>query len=243
MAIKIQVLNCGRCGKPRGLTHTCRTRMDSKRKPGKTRLKPRVKITTTCRTCGKPRGLTHTCRIQTDFKKRKAAAARREAAERKRRQAARRKATAAARRKATGRKPAAGASKPSAKATAAPKGTPAKGTGRQGRPAHDYRTCKDTDCTRFACQVWKEAFAEAMAIGLEDGYQQAHQQPQPTPQGRTGGKPRMTQRQIKALVADHFSDDNIREDEVVLMPNGDIVIDRRKYISWAKPHVVGRWKP
>ncbi|WP_225992387.1 hypothetical protein, partial [Actinomadura montaniterrae] len=167
--------------------------------------------------------------------------ARREAAERKRRQAVRRKAAAAARRKAAGGKPA-GASKPSTKA-AAPKGTPAKGTARQGRPAHDYRTCKDTDCTRFACQVWKEAFAEAMAIGLEDGYQQAHQQPQPTPQARADGKPRMTQRQIKALVADHFSDDNIREDEVVLMPNGDIVIDRRKYISWAKPHVVGRWKP
>ncbi|KAB2390499.1 hypothetical protein, partial [Actinomadura montaniterrae] len=80
MGIKIQVLNCGRCGKPRGLTHTCITRMDSKRKPGKTRLKPSMKITATCRTCGKPRGLTHTCRIQTDFKKRKAAAAGRAAA-------------------------------------------------------------------------------------------------------------------------------------------------------------------
>lgn len=237
MALKIQVLKCGRCGKPRGLMHTCVTRMDRKRKPGKTRLKPRV--TVTCGTCGKPRGINHTCRISTDFKKRKAAAERRQAAERKRRQAARRKAAAAARRTNTSGKP----RKP------APAKNPAKptagkaGAGRTGaaKAAHDYRTCTDTDCPRYACQAWKEAYAEAMAIGLEDGYQQAHEQARPAdaPRGASG----VNEKQIKAQVAEHFAEDNVREDEIFLKPNGDIVIDRRKTAAWAQPMVVGRWKP
>ena len=40
MGVKIQVARCGRCGKPRGLTHTCVTSATSKRKPGRTRLAP-----------------------------------------------------------------------------------------------------------------------------------------------------------------------------------------------------------
>ncbi|TDC41111.1 hypothetical protein E1281_37690 [Actinomadura sp. KC345] len=232
MALKIQVLKCGTCGKPRGLTHTCVTRMDRKRKPGKTRLKPRVKVTATCRTCGKPRGLNHTCQISTDFKKRKAAAARRQAAERKRRQAARRKAAAAARRQNTPSKPRTPAAKP------------VPGKAGAGKAGHDYRTCKDTECRRYACQAWKEAYAEAMAIGLEDGYQQSYEQGRRESQQASPatGTPHMDERQIKAQVAEHFPDDNVREDEIVLKPNGDIVIDRRKTAAWAKPLVVGRWK-
>ncbi|WP_433474967.1 hypothetical protein ACQPZP_40870 [Spirillospora sp. CA-142024] len=52
----------------------------------------------------------------------------------------------------------------------------------------------------------------------------------------------MDEKQIKAQVAEHFASDNIREDEIVLKPNGDIVIDRRKTLPWAQPLVVGRWK-
>ncbi|WP_338741940.1 hypothetical protein [Actinomadura luteofluorescens] len=242
MALKIQVLKCGRCGKPRGLTHTCVTRMDRRTKPGKTRLKPRV--TATCRTCGKPRGLNHTCRISTDFKKRKAAAARREAAERKRRQAARRKAAAAARRKNTTKPRKPTATKPTAKTTNG-KTTPAKvpaGKTGAGKATHDYRTCNDTDCPRYACQAWKEAYAEAMAIGLEDGYQQGHEQGRRETSHQAGGMP-ANEKQIKARVAADFAEDNVREDEILLKPNGDIVIDRRKTVAWAQPVVIGRWKP
>lgn len=58
---------CGRCGKPRGLTHVCisnRTR--------KATLKPKVTFGT-CPRCRKPQGnpLTHTCRPRSDFKRRK----------------------------------------------------------------------------------------------------------------------------------------------------------------------------
>lgn len=142
MGLKIQVIKCGRCGKPRGLIHTCVTRMDRKRKPGKTKIKPRV--TATCRRCGRSytNPLKHTCVIRTDFKKRKAAA------ERQRRAAAKRKAAAERRRR---------------KAPTAP------------RQQHDYRTCTDTDCRRYACVAWKEALAEGHATGLRDGYEQGYE--------------------------------------------------------------------
>lgn len=143
MGLKIQVIKCGRCGKPRGLAHTCITRMDRKRKRGKTKIKPRV--TATCRRCGKPRGLNHTCVIRTDFKKRKAAAERQ-----------RRKAEAAAKRKAAAQR----------------RRTTNQATARQ---RHDYRTCTDTDCGRYACLAWKEALAEGHAAGLRDGYEQGYE--------------------------------------------------------------------
>jgi hypothetical protein len=50
------------------------------------------------------------------------------------------------------------------------------------------------------------------------------------------------QRRIKAKVVEDFADDGVTADEVVLKDNGDVVIDRRRSISWAKPVVVGRWK-
>jgi len=60
---------CGRCGKPRGLTHTCTS--------GGTR-KATIKLAAgfgTCPTCKRPQGnpLTHTCRPRSDFKHRKSA--------------------------------------------------------------------------------------------------------------------------------------------------------------------------
>ncbi|WP_165975232.1 hypothetical protein [Actinomadura rubrisoli] len=47
---------------------------------------------------------------------------------------------------------------------------------------------------------------------------------------------------IKQQVIASFADDNIREDEIILDPDGNIIIDRRKTVSWAQPVVVGRWK-
>lgn len=53
----------------------------------------------------------------------------------------------------------------------------------------------------------------------------------------------MDETAIKQKVIAAFPDDNIREDEIVLAANGDIIIDRRKTVSWADPIVVGRWRP
>lgn len=55
--------------------------------------------------------------------------------------------------------------------------TAARGTAavpRPGRPPHDYRTCTDPACRRYACTAWKEAFQEGRASGLEDGYEQGY---------------------------------------------------------------------
>src|SRR5579875_976126 len=74
---------CGRCGKPRGLAHTCVS--NSRRKAT---IKPKVSFGT-CPKCKKPQGnpLTHTCRPKSDFKRRKADHAKAErAAARKKRQ-------------------------------------------------------------------------------------------------------------------------------------------------------------
>jgi hypothetical protein len=34
------------------------------------------------------------------------------------------------------------------------------------RREHRYQLCRDEDCQRFACRVWREGYAK----GLEDGY-------------------------------------------------------------------------
>jgi hypothetical protein len=60
---------CGRCGKPRGITHDCVS--NRKRKPT---IKPKLSFGK-CPKCGKAYGanpLAHTCAIKSDFKKRKA---------------------------------------------------------------------------------------------------------------------------------------------------------------------------
>jgi len=74
----------GRCGKSRGLAHTC---VSSSRRSAT--LKPQVTFGT-CGKCKKPLGnpLTHVCHPKSDFKKRKSRAAKAERAEaRKKRQA------------------------------------------------------------------------------------------------------------------------------------------------------------
>lgn len=40
-----------------------------------------------------------------------------------------------------------------------------------GTGQHDYRTCRDPDCERYACQVWKEAWREAFREGRDEGYE------------------------------------------------------------------------
>ena len=59
---------CGRCGRPRGLTHVCTS--GGRRKAT---IKPQVSFGK-CPRCKKPQGnpLTHTCRPTSDFKRRKA---------------------------------------------------------------------------------------------------------------------------------------------------------------------------
>jgi hypothetical protein len=76
---------CGRCGKrySNPLTHVCVTRLDSKRRPGRTKVAPKASVTlATCGRCGKAYSnpLTHVCAVKTDFKRRKTAEARRQKA-------------------------------------------------------------------------------------------------------------------------------------------------------------------
>jgi len=190
MGVKIQVARCGRCGKPRGLTHTCVTSATRKTKPGRTRLAPRAAVT--CGTCGKPRGLAHTCTVRTDFKQRKAGEARRLAADRKRAKraetAAKRKAAAqakraraaaaaAAKRRAAAdrkRKAAADRAERRKRATALRTGNtvPASRT-RSGQ--HEFRTCTDAHCERPYCLIWKEALREGQDAGYESGYEKGYE--------------------------------------------------------------------
>lgn len=45
---------------------------------------------------------------------------------------------------------------------------------------HPYQACRDPQCERYACRVWKEAWAEAYREGREDGWRDcwpvAHEQ-------------------------------------------------------------------
>jgi hypothetical protein len=35
---------------------------------------------------------------------------------------------------------------------------------------HDYRSCTDPDCPRFACRVYREGYGEGRADGQAEGY-------------------------------------------------------------------------
>ncbi|WP_329258725.1 hypothetical protein OG417_21300 [Actinoallomurus sp. NBC_01490] len=48
---------------------------------------------------------------------------------------------------------------------------------------------------------------------------------------------------IKAEIAAQYAEDNIRPDEVIVKPNGDIWIDRRKTTWWATPVLIAKWTP
>ncbi|TYB69767.1 hypothetical protein FXF51_06275 [Nonomuraea sp. PA05] len=49
--------------------------------------------------------------------------------------------------------------------------------------------------------------------------------------------------QIKQRFIDQYPEENLRPDEVRLLPDGDVVIDRRVKYPNAQQLVVGRWKP
>ncbi len=192
------LFRCGRCGRryTNPLAHTCVTRADRKRPPGKTRLSPQA--SRTCGTCGQPYAnpLTHVCTVRTDFKKRQAAAARQQkqarAAKARKQKAAlirqrKRERAAAARQRQRDR---AKARAQQAK-TAKPTGKPA-GNGRaKPRQAdnHDYRQCyydslpdrgrAAQDCDRFPCRIyregrahgWDDGHARGYATGYAEGYE------------------------------------------------------------------------
>lgn len=52
----------------------------------------------------------------------------------------------------------------------------------------------------------------------------------------------MTENQIKEYFAAQFAADKVTVDEIFLLPNGEVVIDRSATIAWAKPVSIGRWK-
>jgi hypothetical protein len=35
---------------------------------------------------------------------------------------------------------------------------------------HDYQTCHDPDCPRFACKVYREGYADGRTDGVAEGY-------------------------------------------------------------------------
>ena len=153
MGFKLRgVIRCGRCGKDRGIRHTCVTSATGRRRVRPHRVQ--APVTWECPTCRKPRGLRHTCTVRTDFKKRRRAAARKRATDERRRkrkavrerQAARRKQAAADRRaRARARKQAA---------------TTRTRPPRTRGDSHEPGTCGDRECPRFGCKAYWE--------GMED---------------------------------------------------------------------------
>ena len=123
-----------------------------KRKAKRTAKRAASKATVKCRTCGKrySNPLTHTCTVRTDYKRRHAAEQRRQ----------KREAAKARRKAAAGRR----------KAAAADRRQKARGGAgpRPSQPKHDYRLCRDEECTRHACVAFREGI-EACPLPHGDG--------------------------------------------------------------------------
>ncbi len=149
MKLRLSLLDCGKCGKPRGRYHVC-----SGSRKGRDKL--RLKAGFTCGTCKRTvsNPFTHTCGVRSDWAKRKRSAERQEKAKATRDRRRARKADAAKRRKAAaaGRR---------AKAAAEAKA-------RKPRPApHNPRTCADPGCTKYGCLKYQEGFTDGMASATE----------------------------------------------------------------------------
>lgn len=183
MRISGSLARCGRCGKPRGIRHTCITQATSRRRATRTRLKPAISLT--CSKCGKPLGnpLTHTCVIGSDWKKRAAQAERRRKAEaaraRQKTAAARRRAAERARRKAWQDKRRAlererrraWQDKQREKARAQRETARKRSAARShDRTRHEPQACTDEHCPRYPCRVWREAFEAGRLRGYDDGH-------------------------------------------------------------------------
>lgn len=141
MGLKLRgAVRCGRCGKPRGIRHTCVTRIGRRPRPHRVQSP----VTWECPSCHKTRGLRHTCGNSGDFKARKRKAAtderRSKRAATRRRQADRRKQAAADRRaRERARK------KARKKRTSPP---------RPRGESHEPGTCGDRDCPRYGCVAY-----------------------------------------------------------------------------------------
>ena len=44
-----------------------------------------------------------------------------------------------------------------------------------GNGQHPYQACRDQECDKYACRVWKEAWAEAWAEAFGAGYAAGHE--------------------------------------------------------------------
>lgn len=151
MKLRLTVLACGSCGKPRGRYHAC---------PGKRgkrdRLQPAVRFQ--CRTCGRENRnpFTHACSVRTDWAKRRKAAERAAKATARRERRKRIRAEAAKRRRAAARER-------RLKAAAAAKARKPRAS------PHNPRTCADPECTRYGCVKYQEGFVDGVAAGSEGG--------------------------------------------------------------------------
>lgn len=39
-----------------------------------------------------------------------------------------------------------------------------------GNGQHDYHCCRDPECEKYACRIWKEAWREAWQDGYDTGF-------------------------------------------------------------------------
>jgi transcription elongation factor Elf1 len=140
LRIRAQLATCGTCGKPKGnpFTHVCVTRLDRPRRPGRTTVRP--KVSASLAACGSC-GQSYANPI-THVCAPKSDFRKRAAADARRRAAEEKKRKAAARR--------------------------AKAAARPARPSHNYRTCRDKDCTRAACEAYREGFEDGAASASEE---------------------------------------------------------------------------
>ena len=133
-------VRCGRCGKPRGVRHTCVARLGRRTRPGRVQSP----VTWECPACHRARGLRHACGNAGDFRKRKREAA--TAERRRKRKAATAKRAARRKQAAAGRKARERARKQAA-----------KGKPRPSRPrgdSHEPGTCGDRECPRYGCKAY-----------------------------------------------------------------------------------------
>jgi hypothetical protein len=163
LRVRLTLWACGRCGKPRGLHHVCaggRKRRDQ--------IRPRLSLP--CPSCGKTTAslLTHTCTSGSDFTRRRAAHARAEKAEARRRK--RRAAAARKRARLRERKKQAADRRKRLRAEAAAARARAGRSRSHDKNRHEYADCRDEDCGRSACRIYREGIATGEAQGEARGY-------------------------------------------------------------------------
>jgi hypothetical protein len=142
MKLRLSLLDCGKCGKPRGRHHVC-----SGGRKGRDKL--RLKAGLACGKCGRKvsNPFAHTCTVRSDFAKRKRRAARQAKAAAARDRRRKRAEEAAARRKAAARQ-----RKTAASRKKKPRASP-----------HNPRNCHDEECQRYPCRLYEEGFADGVA--------------------------------------------------------------------------------